>query len=497
MAAQNLNIAKSSSQPTDLQTTKLKGSHSVSFDINGDGYSDITITPSWWAHVNESHIKQINQEETKVNNEEIEIFIFDFDNTITEFPTDSGKYGCVAPDDKTTYEDSQVKSNIKVNVKHAQLLKAIFKRIQSKGKELAVASFHDGKDGQKETDPFIGGPKYIREYLSIGLPGFDFETLPIRAYLPTSDVDSTGKPIVDKSCPVLDLEGNNVNHKSFGKNPLIEFLVKDFNTRKGKVVVDITKREQRKRVMLIDDNITNIKLASEAGYSTIYVNLDANKSYDYILELLQKLNFDMRELLTIKKEILKENDYWKLYSQIKSDATNIEKEKKALLDKNLEELNYINKILELRAAEEVVAENGEMETDFKNTLVSMKLAELEDNLASIEIPYTRFYRARIDESTLASLNKPQNNEYGKDSRPQGPNIVFSMGSTSGGKFQAENSNGGSNKYVGWNFCGKQPDGTYKYSKPVGSRFRQDVYVSEQEHIEIEKELKARKSNSYS
>lgn len=345
-------------------------------------------------------------QESKVGSEvvgsevqDIDHFIFDFDCTLTWNGTDtSGKWGMDVPDDKNKYEDHQIKLNIKENTKHALLLCAIFNKIKAKGKDLSIASFHDGARKDPQEKYFEGGPKYIREFLTMGIEGFDFGTLRIRAYLPPNDVDPKEKPVPDKDNPVV-LDGtNNVNHRIFFKNPFIDFLAKDANEQRkvqGKPVIDMSKRESRKRIVLIDDNLNNIVAANKEGYETIYVDLD--KPYDYMLTLLEQLGFTNEELMDLKIELLAEVELLKEKNACMNPSrdangsnskvpSNVASEPKAqaeiklLMEINTMELKYLSEIIEQRIKKKLKQESSDVDEDFLQELIGMEKEKLEVDL---------------------------------------------------------------------------------------------------------------------
>jgi len=333
---------------------------------------------------------------------EIEHVIFDFDSTLTYIGTDTcGKWGIHVEDDKNKYEDRQIKLNIKENTKHPFLLCAIFNKIKANGLDLSIASFHEGSRKDPQEKFLEGGPKYIRNYLTIGIDGFDFSNLRVRAYLPPEDLDAEKHPIPDKDNPVV-LDGtNNVNHRKFRKNPFIEFLVRDANEQRkaqgNKRILDFSKKENRKHILLIDDNFDNIEAAEKEGYTTIYVDLE--KPLDYMVTLLEQLGFTNEELIKLKIELLINEKFFKeknerlgLAAGRSTGATNatdasaasatlyVQAENKVLMEINSNELKYLDEIITQRIKKQVIKENGELDDDFLKELISMKREELEADL---------------------------------------------------------------------------------------------------------------------
>src|SRR5690349_9177239 len=105
------------------------------------------------------------------------IYAFDFDKTLSINHTWNSQDDAYGVWDEHNYTEAQIVENKRKNIKHPELIRAIFNKIQKNGDFVAIASYHDGNAKDRALPgnnvEHTSGPKYIRSYLDIALPGIN------------------------------------------------------------------------------------------------------------------------------------------------------------------------------------------------------------------------------------------------------------------------------------------------------------------------------------
>jgi len=168
--------------------------------------------------------------------QDIDLFVWDFDKTITKFSTTHSKYS------KST------KRKIVLNqIADPDLYYHLIIFLLNKGKKVAIASWNDEKFFRNR----FGGVLLIRFFMDA---------------------------LFSSDCKQQIFTKNNIVSywpKSLkeGKNTHLRELSKWFNVPKNKII-------------LFDDNIDNIRKASDEGYNVNYVPADVNFTREHLINIL-------------------------------------------------------------------------------------------------------------------------------------------------------------------------------------------------------------------
>jgi len=167
----------------------------------------------------------------------IDLFVWDFDQTITKFSTIH-----------STYNKKIKKSVILNKISDPDLYYHLVHYLLGKGKKVAIASWNDKKFFSNQ----FGGYQLIRFFMDklfdvVGERQYIFSEYNIVSYMP-SQTDS-------------------------GKNSHLRILSQRFGIEKNKM-------------LLLDDSVTNVQKAAADGYNVCYVPKDVNFSKEFLLNIL-------------------------------------------------------------------------------------------------------------------------------------------------------------------------------------------------------------------
>lgn len=215
-------------------------------------------------------------------------YFFDFDGVLTKRHTMDGikGLGLGVRADEAPLSDKETIENVKRNIKHPQLLRALFNRIDKNGDAWGVVSFNEGSEHDKEMirDSGARGNKYVRETLTIGIPEYNFKDTPISCAHEHAIICRLSKKNV--------LMEDSFN-KQFPDNKI------DFNLED-----DVIRKQQLSQAILIEDSEENREVAESFGFRVAPL-VDAENVYDqgYMQFLIKDTGLTVKELQEVQEAV--------------------------------------------------------------------------------------------------------------------------------------------------------------------------------------------------
>lgn len=182
---------------------------------------------------------------------------------------------------KLALTPEQLEANFRKNGKHPIIIKHIINKLLKMGKKVGIVSFHDGSSLDKPgTD---AGKRFILNSMNLSIPGVKWNEIPIVAYTPSDEEQDT-----------------------LGKNQHIEKILAEMIKLHPELkAIDFSKKENRQKILLVEDSSSNIELAQNAGYATTpKVDKENLKDNKYLQRLILEARFTAEELETMEREVI-------------------------------------------------------------------------------------------------------------------------------------------------------------------------------------------------